>query len=123
MSVEHRQKPIIERRKGPDWVSLSLSWYAVTAWLLFIVCLVIVHFARPEYNTGLVRYWGIEVRNSWHPQLTEWLLYLLFACSVFSLLSVIVNKMRMRRKTDFLRVNLLLLFLMSLSFLLYLLWL
>ena len=73
-----------ERRSGPDLLCRAFAWLAIIAWLLFVLALVMAHYARPEMDTGLVRYWGIEIRSDWHPQLTVYLQYLLWAVALVS---------------------------------------
>lgn len=123
MSGSASEKPVRERRKGPDALVKSMRWLSISAWLLFIICLVITHYASPDMDTGLVRYWGLEIDTEWHPQLTRILLYMLAVCVVLSLLSLLVNRLRLRRRTDHLHFNIILLLLGCSSMLLYLLWL
>ncbi|MDX3774240.1 hypothetical protein QE250_08955 [Chromatiaceae bacterium AAb-1] len=122
MSQSNTQTPFRERRKGPDKLSKSLRWLTIVAWLVFIVCMILTHYARPEMDTGLVRYWDLEIRAEWHPQLTRLLIYLLWLCLGLSLLSLGINRLRLRRRTDHLHFNIILLLLTCGSLLLYLWW-
>ena len=62
-----------ERRQGPDLVHRLFTWLAIVGWLVFMVCLIITHYASPEMDSGLVRYWHIDIRTYWRPTLTAWL--------------------------------------------------
>lgn len=117
------QEPVnYERRHGPDWVCRVFNWLAVLGWLLFIACLIVAHYASPEMDTGLVRYWGIEVREDWHPTLTAYLQYLLGTAALVGAASLILNRMRLRRRGDHLHFNTAILLLTSIGILLYVVW-
>lgn len=99
----------VERRKGTDWRIRLLRFSALASWLLYIVCLVLFHYARPEFNSGIARYHGLRVRNYWDPTYSDLLLYLIWVCSALSLLSLVAGYQRSRRSEDSRRYNLILL--------------
>ncbi|HAT41774.1 MAG TPA: hypothetical protein DCS87_08605 [Rheinheimera sp.] len=107
------------RRKGPDWMVQCLHWLAVIGWVLFVVALGITHLARPEMNSGLVRYWDIQIRDYWDPARTAQLIYLLWWCCAVSLASISLNQFRLRRRTDRQQYNTVILLLISLAALSY----
>jgi hypothetical protein len=108
------------RRKGPDWLLHSLGLLSIAGWVVFVVALGFGHMAKPEFNSALVKYWRIPIRDYWHPELTPQLLYLLWWCCGISLLSLLLNRARLRRADDRLRYNLVVLLLVSSAALLYL---
>jgi hypothetical protein len=108
-------RPRKNRRKGPDWVVQSFHWLSVVGWIILIVSLGLSHLAKPEMNTGLVRYWGVELRDYWEPTLTGQLIYLLWWCCLVSLLSIVLNQFRMRRAADRRQYNSVVLLLISLT--------
>ncbi|MCS4309161.1 hypothetical protein M2404_003524 [Rheinheimera pacifica] len=122
MITEQEKPEKYERRHGPDILCRALGWLAITGWILFIAGLVVAHYASPELDTGLVRYWGIEIRSDWHPSLTVYLQYLLWAVAFFSGLSLLLNRLRLRRRGDHLHFNIIILLLSSIGLLLYLYW-
>lgn len=109
-----------DRRRGPDLVRRLFGWLAVLAWLVFIAAIIVVHYARPELETGLIRYWELDIRQDWHPTLTAWLHYLLWGTAFLSGISLLLNRLRARRKEDRLHFNLVLLLLTSVALVLYL---
>lgn len=116
------QRPVpekYERRHGPDWLCRAFSYLALIAWILFLGSLLVTHFAKPEMDTGLVRYWNIEIRADWHPQLTYYLQYMLWGALIISGISLLMNRMRLKRRSDHLHFNILLLLLSSAALLLY----
>lgn len=120
MTEQNPTPPQKNRRKGPDWILHSLSILSLIGWVAFVIALGITHMAKPEFNSGLVRYWGISIRDYWHPELTPQLMYLLWWCCGISLLSLLVNRIRLRRADDRLRYNILILLSMSAAMLTYL---
>lgn len=109
-----------DRRQGPDLVRRLFGGLAILAWLVFIAAIVVVHYARPELDTGLIRYWELDIRQEWHPKLTAWLHYLLWGTALLSAISLVLNRLRARRKEDRLQFNLVLLLLTSIALVLYL---
>jgi|TARA_Y100001937_G_scaffold32313_1_gene46201 uncharacterized membrane protein len=122
LNTEAQKPEKYERRRGPDVICRAFSWLAVLGWLLFLVAMIIAHYAKPEMDTGLVRYWGIEIRDEWHPMLTDLLQYFLTFAALLSGLSLALNRLRLRRRSDHLHFNIVLLLISCLSLLLYLFW-
>ena len=84
-------------------ISASLGWIAIfgvqiVAWL-----------AAPEFDTGIVRYHELELREHWRQDWVRWLPFLLGACTLLSLLALGVSPLRSRRKSDPKRIHLLIL--------------
>lgn len=83
------------------------------AWLAFVASMVIFHFARPEQETGVNRFWGVEVRTEWHADYLPSLLILLASCTVLSFVALVLRKQRSRRKNDSFALNVFLLLLLA----------
>lgn len=122
MITEQEKPEKYERRLGPDILCRAFAWLAIAGWILFIAGLVVAHYASPELDTGLVRYWDIEIRSDWHPRLTVYLQYLLWGVACCSGLSLLLNRLRLRRRGDHLHFNIVILLLSSIGLLLYLYW-
>jgi len=89
-----------ERRKEVDfWVKIART-LTIVAWSLFIVALIVSHYAAPETDFGLVRYHDLEVRKFWIKPLTNYLYITLWCAALISYISIIVNRFRARRATD-----------------------
>ncbi|GGA69337.1 hypothetical protein GCM10011369_08740 [Neiella marina] len=106
----------VDRRKGPDWRVRTLRGLAILAWLLFIISLLLFHFARPEMDSGIARYYELEIRQFWDPSYTGPLMYFVWSSCVISLLSLIANRQLSRRAGDTRRYNLILLTVITVSF-------
>ncbi|WP_213997416.1 hypothetical protein [Arsukibacterium sp.] len=113
--------PEFERREGPDLLCRAFKYLAVIAWLLFFAALIVSHYARPEMDSGLVRYLGLDIRDYWRPRLTFWLVYLLWGSVVVSVASLLLNRMRLKRRSDHLHFNIILLLLSASGMLFYIL--
>ena len=91
----------IERRQGPDLLQRSFFWLALACWGLFLVAMSAFHYARPEVEYGLLRYWDVDIRTSWDPQTLPVFLYALWSCCGVTLVSVVLNFPRNRRLEDY----------------------
>lgn len=106
-----------ERRLGPDFWVKAIGRISLLAWVVFLVSLITFHYARPEMVPGYAAYLKIEneYRTEWDLGLSNFLFIELLICCVVSFVAIFVNARRMRRKTDRLHFNAILLFLVSLS--------
>lgn len=83
------------------------------AWALLAGSLVLFHYARPDFITGLQNYWGIEGRTTWSPAYVGNLLTLLQICLFTTIITVILRSRRNRRKSDRFGVNVMILLVIS----------
>ena len=108
-----------ERRKIKlDPLKITIRWLTLLCWLVFLAALVAFHYARPEIEYGLIRYFDLSVRSTWLGTPRDVLILLLYVCSGLSLVTIFLNRFRARRQSDNLRINLISLLIISLSFLL-----
>ncbi|MFT7260981.1 MAG: hypothetical protein ACI9MS_002853, partial [Glaciecola sp.] len=71
-----------------------------------LVALILFHYARPEFISGVQKFWGVEGRLYWSKWHIDGLLATLQVCLSLSLISMILRVRRKRRKTDSFGVNL-----------------
>lgn len=81
----------------------------IIGWVVLVAALVVFHYARPEFISGVQQFWGIEGRDHWESSLRNVLMLLLAVCVMFSLTTLLLKRKRARRKFDSLGVNLVLL--------------
>lgn len=86
----------------------------ILAWGVLIAALVLLHYARPEFITGVQNYWGIEGREVWSQDKLDYLLATLQFCLLITVITVVLRSRRNRRKTDKFGVNVLILLIISL---------
>jgi hypothetical protein len=80
--------------------------FNVTAWISLLVALILFHYARPEFISGVQKFWGVEGRVYWSREHIDGLLATLQVCLALSLISMILRTRRNRRKTDSFGANL-----------------
>ncbi|MHA7880805.1 MAG: hypothetical protein ACX931_13505 [Saccharospirillum sp.] len=90
----------MERRQGPD-VWLKLLYLVLTlGWLGLIAFQVLWWLAKPEMNTGLVRFHGIALRQEWVTSIAAWIPVALAVCALSSLWALHLQRIRGRRQLD-----------------------
>lgn len=87
----------------------------VLAWAFLISSLILFHYARPEFITGVQNYWGIEGREFWSEDKLAHLLTVLQICLVVTVITIGLRSRRNRRKTDRFGVNILILLVISVT--------
>jgi hypothetical protein len=104
---ENTQRRRSDRRKGSDWLMRLLAALNLSCWGLLLLVLNLAHFAKPEFNSGLVQYWGLAVDTSWDAEQVKRLQLMLYCCLCFTLLTLLIHQFRNRRRSDGKRLNLL----------------
>jgi len=106
--VDRRKK---ERKK--DLLYRIVVALNILAWLFLIGALILLHYARPEFITGVQNYWGIEGREFWLEDKLSSLLTVLQTCLIITIVTIILRSRRNRRKTDRFGINILILLIIS----------
>ncbi|AEP29469.1 hypothetical protein [Brumicola nitratireducens] len=78
----------------------------IVAWFSLLAALILFHYARPEFISGVQKFWGVEGRIYWSEDHIDGLLATLQVCLGLSLVSMLLRLRRNRRKTDSFGVNL-----------------
>ncbi|MBF7073182.1 hypothetical protein ISG33_07210 [Glaciecola sp. MH2013] len=99
--VDRRQVP---SQKEPLYRAMVIL--NICAWISLLVALVLFHYARPEFVSGVQKFWGVEGRIYWSEAHVQGLLTTLQVCLGLSFIAVIMRFRRNRRKTDSFGVNL-----------------
>ncbi|MGB3724395.1 MAG: hypothetical protein WA981_01395 [Glaciecola sp.] len=106
--VERRQ-----RSRQKDTLYRIMVGLNVLAWVLLVTALIMFHYARPEFITGVQSYWGIDGREVWSEEHLSSLLTLLQICLVTTIFTIVLRSRRNRRKTDRFGVNIMILLVIS----------
>lgn len=108
-----------DRRKSKDiWFKL-IRVLALFAWGIFTIALIVSYYAAPDNDYGVLRYHQITIRKFWLTPMTGYLYILLWISAFFSYLCIIINKYRSRRATDDKQFNFMLLFFVSVAWVVY----
>ncbi|WP_334049218.1 hypothetical protein [Alteromonas gracilis] len=99
--AERRSTP---RSQTPFYkVMLALN---IVGWLGMVVVLVLFHYARPDFISGVQQYWGIEGDAAWSESHLSAMTIMLQVCLIVTLVSIIMRARRNRRRTDSFGINL-----------------
>ena len=78
----------------------------ILGWVALVVALILFHFARPDFISGVQIYWGIKGDTSWSQGYVDALLIMLQFCLGISAISLIMRACRTRRQGDEFGMNL-----------------
>ena len=99
--AERRSTP---RSKTPFYkVMLGLN---IVGWVGIVVVLILFHYARPDFISGVQQYWGIKGDTSWSESHLSAMTIMLQVCLIVSLVSIIMRARRSRRQSDSFGINL-----------------
>ena len=109
MGNKYNPYGVEERRSRPRAktnffrVMLALN---IMGWLALVVTLVLFHFARPDFISGVQAYWGIEGDTGWSAGYVKAMQIMLQVCLLVSLVSIVMRARRNRRQGDHFGFNL-----------------
>ena len=108
----------VERRKGADWIDIGINVLNILAWAVFLVALIIFDYARPEQDYFVYQLVGepVEVRRHWVEDLRQWLMVTLYGCTGISVLTLMMNHFRLKRRDDRKRYGLYMLTVICIAF-------
>lgn len=103
---EKNQSEPTDKRKGPD---LLVKWVRVSSfvtWILILLTVVITDSAKPELHTILDIRYGKTSRTSWDGSLLINAFMLSIGTFIFTLISLLINSQRLKRKYDRISISL-----------------
>ena len=106
----------VERRSGGDALMKVMLWLGLTGWLLMLVALFVLDEAKPKHMENMMG--GVDSRTSyfsfgWNDELLSYVFILMVLGFFASIMGLIINNMRHRRRHDSYRVHLIFLLIMS----------
>ncbi len=104
-----------EKRKGPDAWLKSIGWLGFIGWLVMVIAMIFIDKAKPPLETIATRFFNVHLRRTWDMELLRYLFYLMYAGLCISCVGLAINARRLSRKTDKIRLNLVLLCLVSVA--------
>ncbi|MBC7958282.1 MAG: hypothetical protein H7X94_00310 [Vallitaleaceae bacterium] len=104
MAYSAHLKP--EKRKGPDLLVKWIKFSSFFVWILLFTCLLFIDQAKPRKASLLDHLFDVKVYTHWDQQLIAFGFIVAIALFIFALVSILVNVMRLKRKTDRLSISL-----------------
>ena len=108
MQQEINTPKTVNRRKTPRQNELLFQIIVginVFGWFVFIAALLVFHYARPEFISGVQEFWGVTGREGWSSSLSFYLFGLLVTCVAISVTVLILKRLRNRREKDYFGIN------------------
>lgn len=92
----------VDRRQKQDKIGTVVNVLNGVAWLVFLIALIIFHYARPEaeYFVYMLIDEPVEVRDFWVKELKAWLYIALYSCVGITATTLVVNRTRLKRRND-----------------------
>lgn len=78
----------------------------VMAWGLLFAAFIVFHFARPDFITGVQRFWNIPGQTDWSQDHVGVIFLLVKACLILTLSTMLLRIRRNRRRGDNYGINL-----------------
>ncbi len=102
------------RSRRPDPLLRLLSVCNGLAVVALAAALIVTAIAKPELETFFDRYYNLTLRTSWNMELANYIGVLLACSFVISIIGLIINSKRLKRKYDHIRATLVLSLIISL---------
>lgn len=96
---------IKERRSKSPMRQNVLHALSIIAWFFFLLALIMFHYARPELEYGIIRYFGLSHRDHWLMTPRNLLILFLILTGIISSISIIMRQRYNRRSDDTIAVN------------------
>jgi len=120
-TMSHTQRSYFEKRNGPDFLVYWIRISSFAVWLLLGIFFLVADFAQPEQVTLFDRLFDVTRRTVWDQNMLMISFFVAIVLFFFSLLSLIINTRRLKRKSDHISISLIISLIVStLSILLYL---
>ncbi|WP_114418292.1 hypothetical protein [Marinospirillum perlucidum] len=103
-----------DRRRRRDPLLKLISVFGVVSWVLMLPALLLVDRARPEVETFFDRWLGLKVDPNWDLEVFRYAFFLMIFILLISGLGLVFNALRNKRKEDSFRINLIVIFGLSL---------
>ena len=103
-----------DKRKSNDAISVIIRFMGYLSWAFTIIALLIIDVARPETPNFIDRFLKNEIRVVWDMALIQATLYLVVFEGIFSIIGIVLNTTRLKRKYDRFNISLMISLLFSL---------
>lgn len=107
------------RRKRPDVLLQLLTGFNAAAVISLAAALVIAAIAKPELETFFDRYYNLQLRQTWNHNLVGYIGLMLGMSCLTSIVGLIINSKRLKRKKDHIHSTIVLSLIISIVGLIY----
>jgi hypothetical protein len=91
---------MLDRRKGPDTLVRWVKWSGIISWILVSIIIFITLVAKPGFESYMDKSLHVRLQSTWDADLMQYALLLLVFLLFFCMISIAVNLLRCRRKSD-----------------------
>jgi xanthine/uracil/vitamin C permease (AzgA family) len=89
-----------ERRRKPDGIVKFVTIVSAIGWIMIIICSILIIYAKPEHTNMFYEMFNINIKDYWNYSLLNFVFILLTFLFALSLIGIMMNAMRQRRKND-----------------------
>jgi heme/copper-type cytochrome/quinol oxidase subunit 2 len=90
----------IDRRRRPDGVVKFVTLTSALGWIMIALCFALIVYAKPEQTNMFYEMFNIPIREYWDYPLLNIVFILLIFLFAISMIGIIMNAMRQRRRSD-----------------------
>ena len=101
------------KRRGSDFLTRAITFFVLADWVAIISAFIFLDLAVPQKGTFFAGTWGKNIRPAFYPEKLAWVLGLLTLGFLVSLIGLLINASRHRRKEDYYRKSLIILCIFS----------
>jgi hypothetical protein len=89
-----------DRRRGPDMLTKWVKYSGIISWILIAMVLFITFVAKPDFESYIDDAFHIKLQKAWDTSLMQYVFILLVVLFLFCMISIIINLLRSRRRSD-----------------------
>lgn len=104
--MSYWEEQVQEKRNGPDTIIKWVHRASIFVWIILSIFIFITDLAKPEDKTMFDHMFGVSVRSSWDTNLLFIAFIVALVMFLFSIVSLMFNAQRLKRKTDKVSVSL-----------------
>ncbi|HYE84636.1 MAG TPA: hypothetical protein VEG39_21045 [Clostridia bacterium] len=91
---------MLDRRKGPDTLVKWVKWSGFVSWILVTITLFLVLVGKPRFESYMDKAFQIKLQDNWNTGMLQFAFLMLVLLFFFCLVSISINLMRFKRKSD-----------------------
>lgn len=89
-----------DRRKGPDTLTKWVRYSGIISWILIAAAFFITLTAKPGFISYMDESFHVKLQSDWDVNLMQYAYILLVLLFFFCMVSIIINLLRYKRKSD-----------------------